>query len=440
MSKRLVILLSFALSVCCYGADIRYCTKVHQPKQVKTLRIRYADRLEGRKDLHPERPYLVLKNGIVDGSEADNQLEISFDELSHSTKQYSYTVTHLNSDWTESGIISTDYLRGFTTSDIIDYEPSLNTSVDYTHYSFIFPNNDMQLTASGNYVIRIYEDGDMDKQVAWACFSVVEPAVKIQMAVTAQTDIEYNGRYQQLEITIQTPNVHLSGNSANIGDNYWIVVRQNGRTDNEVVRPTPSYIESNKLKYIHCKDLIFEGGNEYHRFDAFSTYIAGENINRIIYDAGEYHAPLYADRLQPRAPYMNEPDANGQFVVNAERTLNSIEYEAEYMWVHWTLPTDKPLFDGAIYIGGDIFYNQFDSQNRMLYDTDNKCYYLTSLVKQGGYDYQYWQLPKGSKKASLLNTEGSHWETRNEYSIYVYYRPFGERYDRLVGLYTSSSE
>ena len=35
---------------------------------------------------------------------------------------------------------------------------------------------------------------------------------------------------------------------------------------------------------------------------------------------------------------------------------------------------------------------------------------------------------------SLLRTEGSHWETRNEYTIYVYYKPFGARYERLVGV------
>ena len=29
--------------------------------------------------------------------------------------------------------------------------------------------------------------------------------------------------------------------------------------------------------------------------------------------------------------------------------------------------------------------------------------------------------------------EGSHWQTDNEYTVWVYYRPFGARYDRLVG-------
>ncbi|MBO4578356.1 MAG: DUF5103 domain-containing protein, partial [Paludibacteraceae bacterium] len=59
---------------------------------------------------------------------------------------------------------------------------------------------------------------------------------------------------------------------------------------------------------------------------------------------------------------------------------------------------------------------------------------LSAPVKQGGYDYQYWFVPKGAKQATLLRTEGSHWETRNEYTVFVYYCPFAARYTRLVGV------
>jgi hypothetical protein len=41
---------------------------------------------------------------------------------------------------------------------------------------------------------------------------------------------------------------------------------------------------------------------------------------------------------------------------------------------------------------------------------------------------------KSSNNISVKKTEGSFWESRNKYDIYVYYRPFGARYDRLVGV------
>ena len=110
------------------------------------------------------------------------------------------------------------------------------------------------------------------------------------------------------------------------------------------------------------------------------------------------------------------------------------------MYVHWTLPMAQPVLDGVIYIGGDVFHNQMvPSLNRMLYDNENHCYYFNALLKQGGYDYQYWLKRKGEPSATLLQTEGSHWQTENVYTIYVYFRSVSDRYDRLIGLTEVSS-
>ena len=69
----------------------------------------------------------------------------------------------------------------------------------------------------------------------------------------------------------------------------------------------------------------------------------------------------------------------------------------------------------------------------MSYDAESKCYYLNSYLKQGAYDYQYWFVDAFTNKITLLHTEGSHWQTENNYRIFIYYRPIGSRYDRIVG-------
>lgn len=453
--KKQIILVIILLYGClnAIANNAIYHTVVMRPDEIKSLRIRYANLIDIRSNrVKPERPFLVLRDGVVDNSDPGNQLEISFDEMSHGVHQYTYTIKHLNSDWRESNLISSDYIQGFTTQDITTYEHSLNTSINYTHYSFVFPNDEMMLSASGNYAIQIYEDGDMDKTIAYACFSVVEPKVAISAKTISQTDIEYNGRYQQLNIDIQVKQ-RDNGSTSSITDNYWIVVRQNGRLDNQVVRPKPTYVEPMRLRYIHQKELIFEGGNEYRRFDSYSTYFAGEHIERIARDHSDYHVLLNTDALRGQGaiysgsivsdkcgiPYINEPDADGQMVINAERVLYDIDTEAEYMYIHWTLKSEKPMENGHVYVAGDLFENVYGSRNRMFYDPDEKCYFLTALMKQGGYDYQYHVLGAMETQATLLKTEGSHWETENEYTIYVYYRPFGSRYDQLVGLQTLRS-
>ena len=402
---------------------------------IHTLRMRYMIEV-----LEPSgtvsRPYLVLpESGVIDGSEEENTLEISFDEMSHDVHQYSYRVLHCHRDWTESDISSYEYVDGFTTADIVDYEHSMNTQQAYTHYSFVFPNEDMQIKISGNYVLQIYEDGDQENIVAELCFRVVEPLVGIDAIIRANTDIELNGRYQQLDIDIRT--VALD-NMRDAGE-IKVVVQQNGRQDNQVILHKPTFVEPNRLRYINQKALIFEGGNEYRHFDIYSAYYAGYHVDRIVYKQGEYHALLEVDEIRGTmhknagregTVYLTERDANGQWIINCEKT-DYVDTEAEYMWVHWVLPVDQYMTDGPVFVGGDVFDNQMSAQNRMAYDAEQKCYYLYAYLKQGGYDYMYYVWDKNS--ASSLPLEGSHWQTDNEYSVWVYHRPFGARYDRLVG-------
>jgi hypothetical protein len=82
----------------------------------------------------------------------------------------------------------------------------------------------------------------------------------------------------------------------------------------------------------------------------------------------------------------------------------------------------------------------------MTYNPQTKSYVKDLLLKQGGYNYLYAVVPYGSKSTSLSmngNTfvmekiEGNAWETENEYAIYVYHRPFGSRYDKLIAFGSS---
>ena len=400
---------------CVLSLSAQTSTRVFN-EQIRTLRV--------------ERKVLALDNGVVDGSDPDNTLHISFDEMSHDVHFYTYTVEMLYSD-----LQSNEYLQGFTTRDITDYEHSINTSREYTHYWFDFPNEDMQLTKSGAYELFVYEDGNPEKRVASVLFYVEEPLVQIDAKVRANTDIEFNGRYQQVDIDVNTSALDVRD-----PNEFKLIVWQNNRTDNARAILRPTFIETNRLRYVNNKDLIFEGGNEYHHFDAFSCFYAGYGIDRIVHEMGDYHAILLPNEVT-KGQYIHQYDSDGAFVVNAERT-NDSDIEAEYMWVHWMLPMEKPFLDGSLYVGGDIFNNELSLRNRMQYDNDAKCYWLTELVKQGGYDFQYWFCGKSQEsqiKTTTQRVDGSYWQTENEYTIFVWWRPFGSRYDRLIGVKTIRS-
>ena len=427
MKKTTIILIFFALSMC---LNAQTHTRVYT-EQVRTLRV--------------ERRLLMLENGVVDGNDPENTLHISFDEMSHDVKMYTYSVQMIDcsaslreGSWLPNdALTSGEYLRGFTNRDITDYEHSINTSREYTHYWFDFPNEDMQLTKSGVYRLTVYEDGNADNKVAEVVFGVAEPLVRLDTRVRSNTDIEFNGRFQQVDLDIDLKQACISYQPTE----FRVIVTQNNRMDNAVVLTQPTFIEPKRMRYINNKALIFEGGNEYHHFDAFSCFYAGVGIDRVYHEMGDYNALLFADELT-KGQYVHQFDSDGRFVVNAERTSDS-DTEAEYMWVHWTLPVEKLWFDGALYVGGDIFSNELGLRNRMQFDNETNVYWLTALVKQGGYDYQFWFVPKtpmsrqpnqiSNKPATIQRVDGSYWQTENEYAVYVFWRPFGERYDRLVG-------
>jgi len=410
--KLLIFFLSIGLLL---NAQRTYRTQSLNP-DIKTLQIG----VEGEK---MGLPIIELNRPI--------QLQISFDEMSHIAHSYSYKVIHCNSDWTPSNLNSSEYLSGYSNGSITDYNHSINTTYLYTHYSFTLPNDEMSFKISGNYVIIIYEDNNYDQEIATICFSIVEPQINISANVRGNTDKEMNTKWQQLDF-------NLGLNGFTVKDpttEFNVVVRQNNRTDNQVIGIKPTYISNSKLSYINHKSLIFEAGYEYHRFDISSVYAGGEGVDKIRFEQPAYHAYLYPNKIKMSKIYMQEMDVNGKFIVNVQNAHDD-RVEADYINVHFNLESNQPFFDGQIFLGGELNHNLMNDFNRMNFDLNTNSYTSTILLKQGGYNYQYWFKPKGENKASCERIDGSFWQTRNEYTIYVYHRGWGDRYDKLVGVKT----
>ncbi len=422
MRKKIKILLLFAFVVFAPSilmAEDYYRTCVHK-SDIRSLRLRYAPDEDGVTGV-ARRPFLVL-------GDDDHRLEVSFDQMSHDSHFYSYRLVHLDKDFRQSALLPSEYLEGYTSADITDITHSSLTQVLYTHYSFVFPNDDMSMKVSGNYALLIYEDADADNIVATVTFQVTEQTAAVQTTVRGNTAIEFNGHFQQLDLDID-----LRQNTINSPSEVTVAVRQNNRDDNAVVLGAPNFINGNKLQYTNNRALIFEGGNEYRRFDISSEYIMGRGVDYVEFDKRNYHAYLFPEQLRSTVPYIYDQDANGQFVINAERRADD-DFEADYMFVHFFLPVERPFFTGRIFLSGDFASTFLNDGTDMLYDAEHKCYTYTAFLKQGAYEYVYLAREKGTTLGLTQPIEGSHWQTLNEYTIYVYYRPFGCRYDRLIAV------
>jgi len=357
--------------------------------------------------------------------EGNDYIEICFDELSAQQTRFTYSITHCNADWTKSGLNPVEYMTGFQNQLIYDYATSFNTTMDYIHYKLFLPNDDTHFLVSGNYVVHISEEGNENKPVLAACFSVVDQQVKIQMSVTANTDLDFNRSHQQLSLT-----VNYASNISSTMQDFKIYALQNNRRDNMALLFSPSSIQPGKIVYEHNRNLIFEAGNEYRRFETVSTQHNGMNVKSIRYYSPYFHETLFPDELRSRKSYLFDKDQNGKFYIRSNEASN-YDIESDYVFVHFTLSCERPFLED-IYILSEAFNNLLDERSKMTYNYENKCYEKAVLLKQGLYNYLY--VSEKDDKATTGLAEGNYYQTENEYMILMYYRQPGGRYDQLIGM------
>ena len=413
--KRMLMLLILFLPMCLMANEKGYQSQVLSPR-VKSLQVHLASDWQ-------KAP--VIEMG------SDQQVTVSFDEMSHEYLRLAYRVLHCNADWTPSGMNELEYLEGFSENDLPEGNSSEATTVEYTHYSFSLPNEQVQLKLSGNYVLEVFDrDAEEDEALLLrACFSLLDRKVGLDAKVSAQTDQAYNDRYQQVFIEVQTPMGLISRPESDV----TIMIRQNRRVDNQVLG-VPLYMSTgNALHYKHQPALVFEAGNEYRRFEISSHKLPGMGVDRLDFQRPHYHAFLFAD--QPRlSGYTYDEDQNGRFYI---RNREADFLQSDYQVVHFCLPASKP-FDKPLYLLGDFVQANMPQVLPLRYNEETGAYEMELLLKQGLYNYCY---ALGYLSENVLPSEGycvgaiegDYWPTKNEYQIFVYYRPFGGQYDELIG-------
>lgn len=355
-----------------------------------------------------------------------NRIIISLDLLAEDVTYLDYKIVHCDANWMPSQLSDLEYLDGMNYQHADDYAYSTNTFAHYVNYRVLLPNEQVQFTKSGNYVV-LFTPENSGRVVAQACFSVTERKVEVAANATSRTDLGYNDIYQQVEFVIAHPYFPIQSPF----NDLKVVVSQNGRHDNEVMVTRPLRIVSNEIYFEHNRDLIFEAGNEYRRFETVSVTYPGMNVVGYEYYEPYYHALLNTDFPRCDMSYIFDQTQHGRYVVRESNAEDS-NLEADYLATHFTLATDK-LIGGNVYIDGELTHHIYDENSVMTYNEQTQQYESVILLKQGSYNYMYVFVPDGSKRANTVYTEGNYYPTVNEYLIKVYHRPPGSRYDRLIG-------
>ena len=356
----------------------------------------------------------------------DEVINIGFDDLTHEYRRFTYTIEHCDADWTVSeGLFPSDFIEGFAEGNTIDdKEESVNTNMLYTHYALSIPNDRCRIRMGGNYRVTVYDENNDHQKIFVAHFMVLDPRMGVMMEVSSNTDIDINKSHQQVAMKLSYGSVTVTEPHEQIKS----VVLQNGRWNTAVVNTPAQYIMPNGLQWLHSKELIFEAGNEYHKFEMLDPDHPSMGVDVIRWDGTDYH--VYPFACEPQNNYVYDEDANGAFYIR-----NSDNYEndrsSEYMLVHYLLKTN-PIKDGNIYIDGRWTNEQLTPDYQMTYNEESGYYEAVIQQKLGYYNYHFIVVHDDGT-IRQLPSDGNFYQTENKYQCLIYYRGKQDRTDILVG-------
>lgn len=413
----------------------------------------------------------ALSYPIVSLNAPNNTLVLSFDDLDADVKDYVYTIQHCNSDWTPSELTDMEYIDGFIDEKILDFRNSFGNITPFTHYRLGLPNQNMRWSKSGNYLLKVYEDESEKELVITRRFMVVEPS-KIQIApnVIVPSIVSKSDTHQEIDFNLRHKGMVIKSPKTEIKT----TVLQNGRWDNAILNLPPMFVRNEELSYDYMNKIIFPAGKEFRPLDLRSFRYRGGTVLSLnkksdrtnlldgivsIERSEDFHEVVLAPDIKREfQPHLSYRDINGSFVIeNIDLTRDNVtnstivgyspksynheenNLESDYAYVLFSLEAKQDFEDAKVYIFGELTDWQIQDYCEMKYKEDKNAYELELFLKQGYYNYAYAVVRDGEEQPDFSETEGNWYETQNKYTVLVYYRPFGERYDRLIATKTIES-
>ena len=353
-------------------------------------------------------------------------LILKFDELDSDYRDFAYTLIHCDTKWQESDLSPNEYLDGYTEAYIQDYQFSQNTKVPFVHYNLSVPNYDIQIRYSGNYILKVYPEGEPENPIFTKKLYVANPLCSIGGNVLASSNPETRNTAQEISFKVNISALNSRFPSREITTQ----IQQNGRYDNQINQLEPLSIQDGILDFDLQKENIFLGLNTFRFFDFSSLTYNSEYVYSIDRIGNIDEVELLLAKKRIHTPYKNEPTQFGKFYIESKDYSNS-DSEAEYALVHFLLSSENPYPDGDVYLIGG--FDLWNTNHKLTYDYTSKLYHAKILLKQGFYSYQYALKKKGESKIDVAAIEGSFFQTPNSYFVRVYYRAPGTTFDQLVG-------
>lgn len=380
------------------------------------------------------------------------QLRLSFDDKSEEVRRYTYRVIHCDQDWQPSGLSELEYIDGFTEDNIQDFDFSFRTLAEYVHYDLFFPNRDMEITKSGNYLLVVYEDDKEERTVITRRFYVVDSQVSLSGSVERAAEVNKIHTHQEVDLIVNVQRLDLRAPLQEVS----LTVLQNNRWDNAITELPPNLVRGDQVQFNYQGRVSFAGGNEFRTLDIRSINAPRSDVLEITNEGTHYGMLLAPDRIRSTGGHLDYADLNGDFVnFRFDRPIISLgdqftgstydrlnlDFTGDYVNVTFVLERNQALVEDDVYLFGGFTEFKKKPKFRMIWNPAIGAYVGQAMLKQGFYDYWYVTNTDGLRKienngssVALGQTEGNYDDTENDYIGLVYYRPLGGRYDQIVGM------
>ncbi len=362
------------------------------------------------------------------------RLLLEFDEIGVDSRYLRYRITHHNRDWSKSDLEDLEFLEGFNEEELRDFAFSVNTRTPYVHYWLNLPNQQARWTKSGNYMIHVYDE-DTGQPLVSRRFMVVENLMRVSGQIDRPSNVSKIRSHHEIDFVVNHKDIRIS----NPRQEIRAAVLQNGRWDNAVVDIEPFLERPEELVFDFQDRVVFGAGKEFRHVDIRTLRSPSIDVLEIEEFEDAFEVRMKKDKKRAFHNYLSDQDLNGNFVIFSHDD-DDFAVEADYAYVIFSLDSPQPMFDHDVYLMGAFTNWAIDDAYKMEYQERYSIYTAEALLKQGVYDYVYGAVSKESGEVDIGLLEGNWHETENYYTILVYYRPFGERYDRLVAVTTLSEK
>jgi hypothetical protein len=358
---------------------------------------------------------------------SDKQLVLSFDDLRENPRDFQYRIIHCDQHWSKSNLFFNEYIDGFETNYIDDYDMSINTFIPYTHYELKLPNDDIDFRISGNYVVEVYETSQPERVLFVKRFMVVQHKAKVNAEVKQPVVSLYRSLGHDIKFSLETNGMQFN----NMYDDLDVCIVQNYQWESAKSDFTPDFVNNDEIVFHRDDQAVFKAINEYRRFSIRELKYTDSEVEAINFERPDYYVRLVKDTDNQFRQYLDRTDFNGRYAISNREGWESLT-DSDYVWVKFRLQARANLLPSTVHVYGELTQWQCNETSEMTFNAEKMQYETSLLLKQGVYNYRY-VLKNESGDIEHMRFEGSHYQTENDYLIIAYYhdRRLGD--DRIIG-------